>query len=52
MLPVGVRGYMTDLQAFYNEMAVVFFMFMRPLIIFFVLAGKYMVKGLTIGAFK
>jgi ABC-type glycerol-3-phosphate transport system permease component len=39
-------------QTFYNEMAAASFVSMVPLALFFALAGRYMVRGLTMGAVK
>lgn len=51
-LPIAIAGYNSDHQTFYNEMAAASFMSMIPLFVFFYFAGKYMVRGLTMGAVK
>lgn len=51
-LPIAIAGYNSEHQTFYNEMAAASFMSMIPLFIFFYLAGRYMVRGLTMGAVK
>lgn len=51
-LPIAIAGYNSDHQTFYNEMAAASFMSMIPLFFFFYFAGRYMVRGLTMGAVK
>lgn len=51
-LPIAIAGYNSDHQTFYNEMAAASFMSMIPLFVFFYFAGRYMVRGLTMGAVK
>lgn len=51
-LPIAIAGYNSDHQTFYNEMAAASFVSMIPLFIFFYFAGRYMVRGLTMGAVK
>lgn len=51
-LPIAIAGYNSEHQTFYNEMAAASFMSMIPLFIFFYFAGRYMVRGLTMGAVK
>ncbi|MBL8584959.1 MAG: carbohydrate ABC transporter permease, partial [Rhizobiaceae bacterium] len=51
-LPIAIAGFNSDHQTFYNEMAAASFMSMIPLFIFFYVAGRYMVRGLTMGAVK
>jgi multiple sugar transport system permease protein len=51
-LPVAIAGYNNEHQTFYNEMAAASFISMIPLALFFSFAGRYMVRGLTMGAVK
>ncbi len=51
-LPIAIAGYNSEHQTFYNEMAAASFMSMIPLFAFFYVAGRYMVRGLTMGAVK
>lgn len=51
-LPLAIAGYKSEHQVFYNEMAAASFLSMVPLAIFFALAGRYMVGGLSLGALK
>ena len=51
-LPLAIAGYNNEHQTFYNEMAAASFVSMIPLALFFALAGRYMVRGLTMGAVK
>ncbi|MCK6452692.1 MAG: carbohydrate ABC transporter permease [Alphaproteobacteria bacterium] len=51
-LPLAIAGYHSEHQTFYNEMAAASFISMIPLALFFYLAGRYMVGGLTMGAVK
>lgn len=51
-LPIAIAGYNSEHQTFYNEMAAASFISMIPLFIFFYFAGRYMVRGLTMGAVK
>ncbi|KAB2875730.1 MAG: carbohydrate ABC transporter permease [Bauldia sp.] len=51
-LPVAIAGYHSEHQTFYNEMAAASFISMIPLAVFFFFAGRYMVRGLTMGAVK
>lgn len=51
-LPLAIAAYNSEHQTFYNEMAAASFISMIPLALFFYLAGRYMVGGLTVGAVK
>jgi len=51
-LPLAIAGYMSPHQTFYNEIAAASIISMVPLVFFFIFCGKYIIKGLTIGAFK
>jgi multiple sugar transport system permease protein len=51
-LPLAIAGYKSEHQTFYNEMAAASFISMIPLALFFYVAGRHMVGGLTMGAVK
>lgn len=51
-LPLAVAGFKSEHQIFYNEMAAASFLSMIPMALFFLLAGRYMVGGLSMGALK
>jgi multiple sugar transport system permease protein len=51
-LPLAIAGYKSDHQTFYNEMAAASIISIIPLALFFYFTGRYMVRGLTMGALK
>jgi multiple sugar transport system permease protein len=51
-LPLAIAAYKSEHQTFYNEMAAASFISMIPLALFFYVAGRHMVGGLTMGAVK
>ncbi len=51
-LPLAIAGFLGEHQTFFNEMGAASLLSMIPLAIFFLVAGRYMVRGLTMGAFK
>jgi len=51
-LPLAIRGYMSEHEVFWNEMAAATFVSMIPLALFFSFVGRYIVRGLTLGALK
>lgn len=51
-LPLAIAGFNASHRTFYNEMAAASFLSIIPLSIFFALAGKHIVRGLTMGGVK
>lgn len=51
-LPLAIAGLITGFRPFWNEMAAVSLIALLPIAIFFLLAGKYIVAGFTMGAIK
>ncbi|MBI4064565.1 MAG: carbohydrate ABC transporter permease [Elusimicrobia bacterium] len=51
-LPVGIAGFVTQYKVMWGEMAAAGLVAAVPVVVFSLLAGRHMVKGLTMGAVK
>jgi len=51
-IPIALYGQISSLMIYYNEVSALSLISMIPLVIFFIIVGKHMVRGLTMGALK
>lgn len=51
-ITIAIYGQISSLMIYYNEVSALSLISMIPLVIFFIVVGKHMVRGLTMGALK